>query len=732
MAKTPPTFYSYSIVTLNLSRLNENQKRAVLHGDGPLLVLAGAGSGKTSTMSYRIAHLVAQRGVSASSILGLSFTRKAAEELRERVKGLITKVAGVRAAHGLTVTTFHSLCARILRAHAEKVGYSRNFTIMDRSDQVDVLRQILRNINVDDRKFDPDVLLFEFGQAKNRFLGPAQAESFFFDSGKLANDYAIVAHSCFGRYQEQLKALSAMDFDDLLFSAVTLLENSPEVRADYNQKFQYILVDEYQDTNPAQSRLLKLLTESKQNICVVGDDDQSIYAWRGADPTHILNFGEHYPGARVLTLDQNYRSTTTILNAANEVIGKNRNRHPKSLWSDRGEGEPIEMIMVDGDRAEGEVVAEEILKRAREVNEGVIRQKRPWKDFAILYRSNPQSRIFEETLRMRGIPYKIVGSMSFLNRKEIKDVLSYWKLILNPKDDSSARRILNWPSRGVGKTSLEVLNAQAVEKGISFFETLGQARDLTTKAATGVASFKTLIDKMRTELETCEISRQGLALWAKRSLELIGVKQGFEQDSDDAKEVARKMDSVDELANAVGQMNLADILSSETEAGGVATNGLDVLREFIIRMTLDSIDEAERDEEKQELKDQVTLLTLHGAKGLEYPIVFLVGMEEGLLPHRRVIEECSDLSEERRLCYVGITRARDHLILTRAKSRIRYGKEVPRNPSRFLEEIPANLLITRNESSTPDLSSKEACEKHEAKVKDYLGAIRAQLMANKK
>jgi superfamily I DNA/RNA helicase len=699
---------------LNLSNLNARQREAVVHGDGPLLVLAGAGSGKTSTMAYRIAHLVAERSVPGEAVLGLSFTRKAAGELKERVKKLVGRAAGTKTAQALTITTFHSLCVRILRADGARLGYGRNFTILDPSDQTELIRGALKDIRVDDRKFDADRILFEIGQAKNRFLGAgADATQGLFDC-RLPSDYALVAGAVFTRYQAGLRALDAMDFDDLLFNAVALLEQDAGTRARYAERFRYLLVDEYQDTNPAQFRLLRLLTERRQNLCVVGDDDQSIYGWRGADSAHILEFTKQFPGARVITLDQNYRSTSTILDAANAVIARNRHRHPKSLWSERGQGESIEQIVAEDDRGEAEIVAEEIMKRA-----GEGQARRPWRDFAILYRSNAQSRVFEEALRLQRIPYKLVGGMSFLDRKEIKDVLSYWRLILNPRDDASARRVVNWPARGIGRGALEALNAEAAAKGVPFYEALAEAARVAPRAAEGAARFRALVDELRRELEATPPAPVALAAWARRSLERIGAKAAIEADSpDDPALGIRRWESVEELAHALGQLEPGEVAEAAT--------GMDVLRDYLTAMTVEA-KEDERDKKDDETRDQVTMLTLHGAKGLEYPVVFLVGMEDGFLPHRRTIEEAADLGEERRLCYVGITRARDRLILTRAKNRLRYGKPVPRNPSRFLEEIPAGLVVTRDESHTPDLSTKEAQAAHETKVKDFLSQIRAQI-----
>jgi len=749
-------------MALNFSHLNAHQRSAVVHPSGPLLILAGAGSGKTSTMAYRIAHLISERHITGDSILGLSFTNKAATELKDRVKKLVSAVAGRKATRGLTITTFHSLCARLLRAHAPRLGFQTNFTILDQNDQTDVLRQVLRNIRIDDRRFDPDVILFEIGQAKNRFMGPEQAETFFLESKRLNPDYALAAASAFGKYQEHLKMLNGMDFDDLIYYTVQLLEKEADIRDQYNYQFRHILVDEYQDTNAAQFKIIKLLTEKQQNLCVVGDDDQSIYAWRGADPSHILEFKRHYPAAEVVALEQNYRSTSKILEAANKVIEKNRNRYPKKLWSERGEGEALVEVVLDDDRAEADFLGEEILRRTKDFS-------RPWGDFAVLYRSNSQSRVFEEALRRRTIPYKIVGGLSFLARKEVKDVLSYWRLIVNPSDDASLRRILNWPARGIGKTSIETLSTYAFENSIPIFKAIQNrealASRLQSKALHAINGFRELIEGLDRRLAATDPTPEALSIWAKESLERINAKRAIEEESDDPVQAARKWENVEELIHSLGQSRPVDVeeqqeinpglepgamMEVQTEsisAEGRADIGADVgqakvvnsgalvmLRDFLNRMSLDA-QEAEKDQEKNDentKKNQVTLLTLHGAKGLEFPVVFLVGMEEGFLPHKRTLDEVVDLSEERRLCYVGITRAKDHLFLLRTKNRIRYGKPVPRVPSRFLEEIPKELMVKMDESGTPEPSSAggmiDVQKEHENRVKNYLAEIRANLM----
>jgi superfamily I DNA/RNA helicase len=705
-------------------------------------VLAGAGSGKTSTMAYRIAHLIAVRHMPATAILGLSFTNKAAGELKERVSKLVTQAAGKGATRGLTVSTFHSLCVRILREHAPLIGFQKDFTIVDTSDQKDILKGIMKNVRIDDRKFDIDTILFEIGQAKSRFLGDAEAEAYFLESKKLGSDYALAAASCYGKYREQLKLLNSMDFDDLLYNAVHLLESSDEVRAHYNARFRHILVDEYQDTNASQFRLIRLLTQRYQNICVVGDDDQSIYAWRGADSEHILSFPKQFPGAKTITLDQNYRSTSMILDAANQVIAVNKNRYPKKLWSDRGAGQPISEIIVEQDRQESEFVAEELLE-IRSRDKAMVR---PWKDFAILYRSNAQSRLFEEALRRHQIPYKIVGGMSYLDRKEIKDLLSYWRLVANFKDDASLRRVINYPVRGIGKSTIEKLSELAFTQNKSLFEALGDAPGLALKGAQGCIQLRNLILTLRKELEATQTTPEMLSHWGKRSLALIGLKDAIDKEEEDPAAAARKWESAEELVQSLGQIDMAgfdvpaaapvvpDMVLPEAQ-GSVeivqdpSLTCVRLLQEYLASVALDAAqaEEDQKEKDKKKDKDEVTLLTLHGAKGLEYPVVFLVGMEEGFLPHKRTIEEAADFSEERRLCYVGITRARDHLILTRAKNRLRYGKPVPRYPSRFLADIPRDLLVSKDESLNPEFTDEAKREEHEVKVKDFLADIRARL-----
>jgi DNA helicase-2/ATP-dependent DNA helicase PcrA len=720
---------------LDLSKLNPEQREAVLHIEGPLLILAGAGSGKTNTMTHRIAYLIAEKGIPAHRILGLSFTNKAATELKDRVRSMLKKAAGDKAGKGLIVSTFHSLCVRILREYAPRIGYTPEFSILDPNDQESIVREILKFINIDAKKFDPSWVLFQIGQAKNKFLSGDEANSFFnsLKGPKVAyDDYSIALQSVFPRYQERLKLQNAMDFDDLLFNTVQLLEGHPDVREALSRRFQYILVDEYQDTNASQFRLLECLTSTHKNLCVVGDDDQSIYAWRGADPTHILGFERQFPGTKKILLSRNYRSTENILNAANEVISKNTKRYPKTLWSGKGAGSPIHMVAVEEDRAESKMVAEEILKLAesRSSNRGDP-SFRLWNEYAILYRSNSQSRIFEEALRLNQIPYKLVGALSFLDRKEVKDLLCYWKLVLNPKDDTAIRRVINWPARGIGKSSIELIHEHSVKSGCSFYDSMqdpANLEKLNEKTKKGILAFVDLLSGLREGLLALKRENFGtsdseylaaISEWARKSLDRIGTKAALQAEEEDPAKAQKRFENIDELASSIGMMDLSPVAPENPPETGAT-----ILQEFLSQLVLNSKEEEDKDEVPQ---NALTLMTLHGAKGLEFPVVFLVGLEDGTLPHQRTLDEGTDLSEERRLFYVGITRAREELYLTRAKNRVRYGKTIPRNPCRFLEDIPSDLILERDESSTPTFKSEEAAKRHEEEVVNFFAEIQKRL-----
>lgn len=701
---------------LKLHHLNPEQRDAATHGHGPLLILAGAGSGKTSTMSYRIAHLVADRRISPSTILGLSFTNKAARELRHRVNRLLQPFGrGVKTPR---ITTFHSLCVYILRQHAPLLGYTSQFSIVDDSDQEAAVRRILRHLKIDDRKFDPRALLFRFGSIKNRGLTQEQAVAEFLGpEGKDVSDYGIAAAEVYPKYLNWLKTQNSMDFDDLLMLTAQLFKDFEDVRSIWANRFEWILVDEYQDTNATQFQLIRQLTQERQNICVVGDDDQSIYAWRGAQPSLILEFETYYPGAKRVILDQNYRSTQNILDASHHLISKNTKRYPKKLWNARteehGPGEPVELSILEDDRAETEWVADQILVANKE--------GRSWKDFAILYRSNTQSRLFEEALRLRKIPYELVGGYRFLDRKEVKDILSHWRLLLNSGDENSGRRAITFPARGVGKTSLEKVQTFVIEQGIPWIEGLEKA-GLTEKSKAGVRHFLDCLSTMRQRLEVTEATAEGISNFLRWTLEFLEFKKHLETDSDSADEGHRRWEIVEDLAQGCGQLKPEEI----DLAPGESLTAAIWLREYLARLTLNDSDEEETSD-----TPKVTLLTLHGAKGLEFPVVYLVGLEDGLLPHQRVLDEVTDLSEERRLCYVGMTRAKERLTLTRARTRIRYGKTVPRNPSRFLSEIPEEMLLVTNLSlvqspltASASVRTQEAAKAHELKVSDFLQALK--------
>lgn len=697
---------------MRLDTLNEAQKTAVLHTEGPLLILAGAGSGKTTTMAHRIAYLMSVKHVPPTGILGLSFTRKAAKELKERVEGLAKKTH--TKTKGMTVGTFHSFCVRILKAHADRLGYQVPFSILDSNDQLELIRELLKKLKIDEKKFEAETVRFEISQAKNRFLEPDQAYSYFESRKNLPYLYVDALQSIYEQYIDRLKTLNAFDFDDLIFQTAKLLKNNLDVRESLQNKLLYIMVDEYQDTNPAQFELLRLIINSKSNLCVVGDDDQSIYAWRGAEPKLILEFQKYYPTAKCITLDQNYRSTQSILDSANRVIEKNTERFDKKLWSDQGEGEPLIEIVVHDDRTEGEVVGDEILKRMHDP-----RFSRTWSDFAILFRSNTQSRIFEESMRLRRIPYQIVGGMSFLDRKEVKDVLSYLRFIVNPHQDLALRRAICWPARGIGKASIQLLSDFALQNGVSFYtacETETITAQLPTKARTALQGFMNLLKNEREQFlnilkdsQSIQSFRELLSQTLLKTFERLEFKTHIFDEEDDPIIAQRKWDNIAELSNALGQMQWEDPQPAD---------GLQGLSQFVETMTLDP----SQDDESEDTRAQVTLMTLHSAKGLEFSIVFLVGVEEGYLPHQRTIDMGQEISEERRLCYVGMTRAKKELILTRAKDRIRYGKKVPRAPSRFLLDIPPHLKLLQDESNPANLP-----ELHQDNVKGFLASIREKL-----
>ncbi|AEG15264.1 ATP-dependent DNA helicase PcrA [Desulfofundulus kuznetsovii DSM 6115] len=632
-----------------LKNLNEAQKEAVQHKDGPLLVLAGAGSGKTRVLTTRIAYLL-QQGVDPHHILAITFTNKAAREMKERVQTMVPHVA-----RDLWVSTFHSACLRILRKQARFLGYSENFVVYDEHDQQTVLKDCLKELNLDEKRFPPRAVAAIISGAKNKLLGPDayQDEVFDFYSRHVARIYAL--------YQDKLFRNNALDFDDLIMLTVRLFRENPAVLRYYQNRFRYILVDEYQDTNHAQYVLVNLLAREHRNLCVVGDPDQGIYSWRGANIQNILDFEKDYPDAKVVKLEQNYRSTQTILDAANHVIRRNRGRREKRLWTAAGAGNPVVVYLAHDERAEANFVADRITRLHRL---GV-----PYRDMAVLYRTHAMSRVLEEILLHRGIPYTIVGGLRFYDRKEIKDLLAYLRLVVNPSDTVSLRRIINVPRRGIGEASFNRLLAFSAAREIPVLEALARVEEIPglTKSVRAACMELARLFGWLYEHQG-ELTVTGLA-WE------VLQRSGYWQE----------LLAENTVESRTRQENLKEFLSVTQDFDRQA--GEQTLSAFLAELSL--VSDIDRYDEEA---DQVVLMTLHSAKGLEFPVVFLVGMEEGVFPHSRSLVEPAELEEERRLCYVGITRARERLYLTHCWQRTLYGATRHNDPSRFLEEIPPHLV----------------------------------------
>ncbi|OUQ50504.1 DNA helicase PcrA [Lachnoclostridium sp. An118] len=639
--------------------LNEQQREAVYHTEGPLLILAGAGSGKTRVLTHRIAYLIEERGVNPWNILAITFTNKAAGEMRERVDDIVGF-----GSESIWVSTFHSTCVRILRRHIDRLGYDTNFTIYDTDDQKTLMRDICKYLQIDTKIYRERNLLAAISAAKNEMVSPEgfrlRAEGDF-SRQRIASVYE--------EYEKQMKANNALDFDDLLVKAVQLLKTQPDVLDYYQERFRYIMVDEYQDTNNVQFQFVSTLAAKYRNLCVVGDDDQSIYKFRGADIRNILNFENVFEDAKVIKLEQNYRSTGTILDAANAVIRNNRGRKDKTLWTDNGQGEKIELRQFDTGYDEAEYIVGDIRGH---VDSGDC----SYNDNAVLYRTNAQSRLFEEKLVSANIPYKLVGGVNFYARREIKDLLSYLKTIDNGKDDLAVRRIINVPKRGIGLTSVNRVQEYALQRGVSFYEAVLGA-DLIPGIGRGLPkleSFAALIEHFRSEAEKMSI----LEL-----LEDIIETTGYieELKTEGEIEAETRIENIDELKNKA-----ADYEESCQERGETPTLG-GFLEEVALVADIDSLDED---------SDYVVLMTLHSAKGLEFPHVYLAGLEDGLFPSYMTVtsDNPEELEEERRLCYVGITRAMKQLTLTCARRRMVRGETQYNKMSRFLKEIPADLLST--------------------------------------
>jgi DNA helicase-2/ATP-dependent DNA helicase PcrA len=678
-----------------LSQLNEPQREAVASSDGPLLILAGAGSGKTRVIAHRIAYIIAERGVWPRNILAVTFTNKAAEEMRNRVNKLLE---GLELGSAPLISTFHSLCVRILRRDIEalQAGYTRSFTIYDQDDAVRLTRNCIRDLGLDDKQFAPRSVQSAISAAKNRGEDAAAytARSQFVDERRAS--IALV----FQQYEERLQKNNALDFDDLLIKAVRLLRDVPEVRERYNDRFRYLLVDEYQDTNSLQFALIRLLTERQQNICVVGDPDQSIYRWRGADITNILKFEEHFPSARVIRLEENYRSTQNILDVASGVIRHNLERKEKALWTQNTAGEKIRYYQALDAESEARFVSGKIQEHLR--GDPDIRA-------AVLYRTNSQSRVFEEAMRRAGLSYNIVGGFSFYERMEVRDIIAYLKLSMNQHDSIALQRVINTPTRGIGKMTLDEIDTRARELGVSYWEAitdlLGDERRLSPRAAAALANFQKIVKGLaamaqnimlsagegETEDKTRGISptvREGSGKQAVESTSPVSdlvkaaiLETGYENalKAENNDEAEARLENLQELVNAAVDYD---------------EQGPEGLRDFIDHSAL----VADTDQYKSDVP--VTLMTAHSAKGLEFPLVFIVGLEDGLFPHSRSLSDASDIEEERRLAYVAMTRAEKYLYVTHAVRRRVYGEELASEPSQFLNEMPLELIddISRGRS----------------------------------
>ncbi|UFR16074.1 DNA helicase PcrA [Streptococcus equi subsp. zooepidemicus] len=640
-----------------LDGMNDKQAEAVQTTEGPLLIMAGAGSGKTRVLTHRIAYLIDEKFVNPWNILAITFTNKAAREMRERALALSP------ATKDTLIATFHSMCVRILRREADHIGYNRNFTIVDPGEQRTLMKRIVKALNLDPKKWSERSILATISNAKNDLLDERAYEL------GASDLYSQTVARCYKAYQEELRRSEAMDFDDLIMMTLRLFYQNPDVLAYYQQRYQYIHVDEYQDTNHAQYQLVTLLASRFKNICVVGDADQSIYGWRGADMQNILDFEKDYPDARVVLLEENYRSTKKILQAANEVIQHNRHRRPKKLWTQNADGEQIVYYRANDERDEAVFVASTISNMCLELGKS-------FKDFAVLYRTNAQSRTIEEALLKSNIPYTMVGGTKFYSRKEIRDVIAYLTVVANPSDNISFERIVNEPKRGVGPGTLDKLRQFAYGQEQSLLEAASSLEQspLKGKAAQAMLALASLLSDLRADLDQLSITALAEALLEKSGyLDMLRVQNTLESQA--------RIENIEEFLSVTKSFDEVSAQQQEHEAG------IDRLGRFLNDLALI----ADSDDGNAETAE-VTLMTLHAAKGLEFPVVFLIGMEEGVFPLARAAEDQDELEEERRLAYVGITRAEECLFLTNANTRTLFGKSSYNRPTRFLKEMSENLL----------------------------------------
>ncbi len=623
---------------MNLDYLNDRQKEAVLYGDGPLLILAGAGSGKTSVLTARVAYLIKERGVDPRSIVAITFTNKAAKEMKDRI---IKEVGSV--GYSIQISTFHSFGLRIIKENHNLLGYDRNFTILDSDDSLTVIKKILKELNIDSKRCNPKFIKNRISSCKNEMITPDKYKAFVND------EVSDIIYKVYKKYQETLLRNNSLDFDDLLVKPIELFTKHPDVLASYQEMFKYIFIDEYQDTNEAQYTLSKMISAKYKNICVVGDDAQSIYSWRGANFKNILNFEKDYKDAKVILLEQNYRSTKTILNAANSVIKNNVQKKDKNLWTENEDGEKIKYVRALDEKDEASFVTKEV-KNLR--SEGVSLD-----DIAVLYRTNAQSRTIEEGFLNSNIPYKIVGAYAFYSRKEIKDLLAYLKLIYNPKDDVSLTRVINYPKRGIGPKTIDNLSMDAILNDTSMFDVIKSGKEL---------AFKNMILEMKEKSEELSLTE---------TIDMVLLKSGIKSDleSEHTLEADIRLENLEEFKS---------ITKTFEEESGIAS-----LEDFLNEVSLVS----DVNDEKNDNTPKVTLMTIHSVKGLEFSYVFVIGMEENIFPHVNSVEEGS-LEEERRLCYVAITRAKKKLYLVNALRRMLFGRSSVNMPSRFINEIDKKYI----------------------------------------
>ncbi|MBQ2953304.1 MAG: DNA helicase PcrA [Clostridia bacterium] len=668
---------------MDLSMLNPQQRLAAETLEGPVLILAGAGSGKTRALTCRVANLL-DHGVPAWNILALTFTNKAAREMKERIAALVGPQA-----EEAWISTFHSTCARILRRDIEKLGYTRSFVIYDDDDQKAVLKEILKRLNIDEKLLPIRELQAKISDAKNRLLSP---DEWFQTTERDFRCQRI--HDVMMEYETRLRANNALDFDDLLVKTLQLLAEHPPVLDSYRRRFRYVMVDEYQDTNFAQYKLIQLLTAQSRNLCVVGDDDQSIYGWRGADIRNILDFEKDYPDATVIKLEQNYRSTANILDAANQVIAHNTGRKEKRLWTEMGEGESIHLYAAGDERDEAAWIAD----RIRQMN----RRGKPYGDVAVLYRTNAQSRVLEDMLMRANIPYKVFGGQRFYDRKEVRDILAYLRVIVNPADDVSLRRIINVPRRSIGDSTVQELMNHALENDMPLYSALSDMPEsLGARPRKCVMEFFMLITLLMALKETMPVDEFVSTLLDKTGL----MEQYKREDSDEAR---ARLENIQEFLGAVTEY----VKSAENPT----------LEEYLENVSLvTDLDQAEDNG-----RGYVTLMTLHSAKGLEFPVVFMTGLEEGIFPSSRSMQEEDRMEEERRLCYVGITRAQKVLYISRAKQRMLYNQVNHNAPSRFLDEIPPRLLQDEMASIAASFGDRAPRQQTRGRTGGYGGAARSQ------